>query len=397
MSISPPSNHQNLIFCCCNNTANNNIYNNSGFPLEGGTSSSNGVGGGINLVSGGGRNSGVIKIESIDTDGRPSGDIWVKSGNVKEDMSGDVLLETGFATMKSGQSGTITLRAGPAGDFFAHTSYSNNLSTYDKSWRKDSKNAGAIELESGSSHSGTGGEIDLIGGGGVFQGGDVNITSGKGFADSKGGNTYISGGYSRINGGHTILSGGFGRHGTGGNVEILGGDTNSGDGGDIKIESGVTSGSIVIKTADGAKSEVGTTLTSGQSSDISGQVTVSSGDATIAGARSGDVVLQSAQAATKSGTISISSGFAGTLSGDVEVKTGKSIIEWLDISSGSMTLSTADVTGSKGNSGHVKIASGNSNSGLSGNVTISTVSSITCLLYVLSHVYALAAILPISN
>ena len=304
-------------------------------------------------------------------------------------MSGDVLLETGFATMKSG---TITLRAGPAGDFFAHTSYSNYLSTYDKSWKKDSKNAGAIELESGSSHSRTGGEIDLIGGGGVFQGGNVNITSGKGFADSKGGNTYISGGYSRINGGHTILSGGFGRHGTGGNVEILGGDTNSGDGGDIKIESGVTSGSIVIKTA-----EVGTTLTSGQSSDISGQVTVSSGDATIAGARSGDVVLQSAQAATKSGTVSISSGFAGTLSGDVEVRTGKPIIEWLDISSGSMTLSTADVTGSKGNSGHVKIASGNSNSGLSGNVTISTVSSITCLLYVLSHVYALTSHLPISN
>ena len=174
--------------------------------------------------------------------------------------------------------------------------------------------------------------------------------------------------------------------GNGGDVELLGGDTpNTGQpGGNVRVAAGYA-GTVEITSQDASTSPSGPTSLSsgsaGHTNQVSGQVSVTSGEAI--GSTSGSVVVQSALGKT-SGNVRVSTGDASSShSGDVELSTGSPLLgHKKNGDSGDISLSTSDA-GRNGNSGGIKLATGSGKT--SGDVEITAASNIAIdlLLYFL--------------
>ena len=255
------------------------------------------------------------------------------SGNL--DIIGDPLLGGGELNIE-----------GPCAEPSCHDGGMYRLSL-DGSDGLDLKAGGNVNIEAGSSFKAN------------SNGGHIQVTAGDGInpLGGKGGNVLITAG----EGTGRVEAGG--NAGTGGNIALQGGHSVKSNGGDISVEGGYTSSSRAM----------------------GGSVNITSGggDGDVPAISSGSIMLETAQTANYSGSIAISTGSADLETGSISLSTGYSNFNSagnIDIavgfsndkfSSGNLTLSAGDNVG-QGQGGSISLLSGASAQSTNGLISIAT-------------------------
>jgi len=227
--------------------------------------------------------------------------------------------------------------------------------------------SGNIDIQSGSSDTGTG-TITLTGGTGTgIDGGLIEIDGGNSDTNVQGVN--IRGGVgNNVDGGQISILGGNsfgGASGNGGGVEIHSGSGVSGfNSGTIFIGSNVTTGAGASGTVD-LKSGNGDTTTG--SGSVSGTVTIASGDA--AGVVAAVNIQGGTGTDTTGGPINITGGSGGAGGGGVTISAGSATVT--DVGSANVSLLTGSATGT-GASGTVSATTGTTVDGGTGAISFTT-------------------------
>lgn len=248
-----------------------------------------GLGGAVNIASGGSGTdySGDINIDCADgkngggsarlTGGNgwgPGGSVTLEGGDsTVNNNGGNVQLTAGDSTGTSGDGGNVNAVAGGS----ANGQPGNvNLTGGPGTGAK----GGDANITGGTTTSGAGGNAAIAGGAGVGgEGGDVTVDGGA--SDTDGGDVTISGGANSSSGpaGYVTLQGGAPTNGAGGSCNLRGGDVGTdGRGGSASLRGGNSKGT----------------------DQLPGNVVISSGDST--GNIGGSVKLRVAEAGASSGS-----------------------------------------------------------------------------------------------
>ena len=281
----------------------------------------------------------IVFATGASTEETPSGSLRLVSANAGDSgVSGDVIIQTGGAAETSG---TLSIATGDSGG----------------------STAGTIDVQPGSSYVRDGPDVLVTAGhsaqtagsvvvaGGACTGGDALETA------FEGGDVGVAGGWARADGGQ------------GGRLELRAGQADREKGPDVSLRAGASKGALTLETsnagADGQSGSV-TIRTGTSSSGASGTLRLSSGTATRG--NGGAISLAVGRGRESAGGINVAAG--GTAAdhnqyygGDIDVVAGHGALRAGDVRLG---------TPSAGATGAVVLESGDSASGPTGNLSVTT-------------------------